>query len=205
MARPGPNLPSVSKLVLKYTTTAAGVTAINVIHVLSGGSAGLDVFNRFVTAWNSVNMAHTTPDVHLTQVDVTRLDNLSATESFVPTGPNFTGTTAGDLVPSLSLLVKFTTGFRGLASQGRLFAPFVAEANNANGKYLDTAYQATQDGWVAFVNSLTTQSIPLQIVSAGRFDADDTQTAPAINHTVTAVAVNPALATIRPRQSRLLG
>jgi len=200
-----PNLPSVSRVVCHYTVAGSGTRAINVFHVLSSGIAALEVFNRFSTAWDQVQMAHTTTAVTLGTIDVTRLDNSSATETFSTTGAKWTGTLTEDFVPALCLLVKYTTGFRGLASVGHTYAPFVAESLNDNGVFPPASLTAVNAAWVAFVNTLTTQTIPLQVVSYGRFDHPTLPDAPATNHTVTAASVQGVLATQRPRQSRLRG
>lgn len=205
MARVPPNLPSVSRVVCHYVGATSGVRAINVFHVLSSGATNLDVFNRFSTAWTQSLMQHTTTDVRMGTIDITKLDNSTATESFSTVGTKFDGTVAGELVPNLCLLLKYTTGFRGLGGQGNTYAPFVAETLNANGRIPAGSVAALQTGWVTFVNTLTTQTIPLQVVSYGRFDHPTLPDAPAVNHTVTAVTLNPVLATQRNRQSRLLG
>lgn len=199
-----PNLPSVSRVVCHYENNA-GSTAINVFHVLSGGAAALDTFNRFTTAWQAGNMAHTIIGVRLSTIDITRLDNSTATESFSTVGVKWDGTATGELIPSAALLLKYSTGFRGLAGHGRSYIPFVAEALSINGQ-IDPAQLATlQANWVTWVNTLTTQTIPLQVVSYGRFDHPTLPDAPATNHTVTAVTLNRILGTQRNRQSRLFG
>lgn len=197
-----PNLPNVSAVVLHYTS-AAGATAVNRMHVLSAGTTNLDVFNRFVTAWPTGFMAHTVTTVSLNRIDITKLDQLSATESFTPIGTDFVGTGTGDFSPSTSMLVKYTTGFRGLASQGRTYAPFVAESVMQSGRLDATFLSGIQAAWVEFINTLSTQTIPMQVVSYGRFDHPTLPDLPATNHTVTAVAVNGVLGTQRNRQSRL--
>jgi len=204
MARPGPNLPNVSAVV-GHWSGPGGVTAISKWHVLSNGIAALEVFNRFSTAWGALQMIHTVTGVRLHTLDVTRLDNQSATESFSTVGVNWDGGQPGEFSPQVALLIKYTTGFRGLASIGHTYAPFVAEAQAENGKVLDASLSAIQGAWVAFVNTLTTQTIPLQVTSYGKFAEDDTLILPATTHTVTAVTVSPILATQRNRQSRLRG
>jgi len=141
----------------------------------------------------------------MSAIDITKLDNSTATETFTPTGAKFTGTQTGDYVPQVALLVKYSTGFRGLASTGNTYAPFVAEALANYGTIDTSASTGIQDAWVTFVNTLTSQTIPLQIVSAGREATGTLPAAPAVNHTVTAAAVDFVLSTIRNRQSRLRG
>lgn len=198
-----PNLPSVSRVVGHYSATGSGVTAVSVWHVLSSGLSALDTFTRFETAFDTNQMAHATTDVRLHTIDITRLDNSSATESFSTTGVKFDGAQPGELLPSTALLVKFSTGFRGLASVGRTFAPFVGESIAENGHVQAVVLATLQTAWTSFVNTLTTQTIPLQVVSYGRFDHPTLPDAPATNHTVTAVSVSSILATQRNRQSRL--
>ena len=199
-----PNLPDVSAVVLHYTATT-GATAVNRMHVLSSWLPSLEVFNRFVIAWPTGFMAHTSTLVTLFQIDITRLDNQTATESFFPTGTDFSGTVVdGEINPAVAILIKYTTGFRGLGSQGRTYAPFIAESVGANGRLATAFHSGISGAWTEFINTLSTQTIPMQVVSYGRFDHPTLPDAPAVNHTVTAVAVNPVLATQRNRQSRLL-
>lgn len=205
MARTPPNLPAVSRIVLHYTDSGSGASAINVLHVLSSGATNLDTFNRFNTAWAADLMAHTSTTVRLHTVDVTKLDNLTATEIFSTTGAKYDGTGSGEPNPAVALLVKLTTGFRGLGGSGRIFPPFVTESVAESGHIISSALPVLSAAWVAFVNTLTTQTIPLQVTSYGRFAEDDTQLAPATTHTVTAASLSPILATQRRRQSRLRG
>jgi len=200
-----PNLPDVSAVVLHYTSTT-GATAVNRMHVLSSGLAALDVFNRFVIAWPTGFMGHTSSLVTLFQIDITRLDNQTATQSFTPAGSDFVGTQPdAEFSPATAMLIKYTTGFRGLGSQGRTYAPMVAEPVMSNGRLLQAFVDNMNIVWTEFINTLTTQTIPMQVVSYGRFDHETLPDAPAVNHTVTAVTVNPVLGTQRNRQSRLFG
>lgn len=204
MALPPPNLPNVSAIIGHWSGTG-GTTAISRWHVLSSGVTGLEVFNRFSTAWTAEMLAGTGTGVRLHTIDVMRLDNASATESFSTVGTKFDGSVAGQYVPALCILVKYTTGFRGLASVGHTFVPFIAEGINENGMLLTAALAPIQAAWVAFVNTLTSQTIPLQVVSYGREATASKPAAPATNHTVTGATVSPVLATQRNRQSRLRG
>ena len=199
MALPPPNLPNVSAVIGHYSATG-GATAINRWHVLSNGVAALEVFNRFTTAWQAAQLAGTAVGVRLHTIDVMRLDNLSATESFSTVGTKWDGSAAGQFMPALAGLVKYTSGFRGLASVGHTYVPFIAEIVNENGAYLPAGLAAIQTAWVTFVNTLSTQSIPLQVVSYGREATATLPAAPASNHTVTGATFSPILATQRNRQ-----
>jgi len=203
MARPGPNLPSISAVVLKYSDSASGATAINRLHVLSGGATALDVFNRFDTAMDGAILAQMPTTARLHTVDITRLDNNTATESFSTVGTKYQGVGTGQCLPQVCVLVSYSTGFRGLASHGRTYAPFVHEELAENGKLTTTGHSVLVTAWTTFVNALTSQTIPLQVVSYGTWTDDDVVIKPATNHTVTAVAVDLVLATQRNRQSRL--
>lgn len=205
MALPPPNLPSVSRVVCHYRDTASGATAISVFHVLSSGATGLDTFTRFSTAVSANQFAYMPLTARLHTIDVTKLDNNTATQSFSTTGVKFDGAQAGQCLPQVTLLAKYTTGFRGLASAGATYAPFVAEDVAANGQVDATILPTVVTAWEDFVNTLTTQTIPLQVVSYGREATPTLPAAPATNHTVTAVTVSPILSTQRNRQSRLRG
>jgi hypothetical protein len=200
-----PNLPSVSRIVGHWSTDVGGANAISVWHVLSNGIAALEVFNRFSTAWDVNQLSVTTAHARLHTLDVTRLDLQSATESFTTVGTEWAGGVVGEYSPATAVLVKYSTGFRGLASVGHTFVPFVAEEAMENGQVLPAALPALATAWVTFVNTLTTQTIPLQVVSYGRADHATLPDAPATNHTVTACTVSGILATQRNRQSRLRG
>jgi len=200
-----PNLPAVSAIVAHYTDANSGATAVNRWHVLSSGIAALEVFNRFTTAWEPGLIAQAPTGVRLHTLSITRLDNQSATETFSTVGTEWDGTATGEMIPNCALLIKFTTGFRGLASVGHTYAPFVAESYNENGHVLPAAISAFAPAWTGFVNTLSTQTIPLQVVSYGRADHPTLPDSPATNHTVTAVAVDPILGSQRNRLSRLRG
>lgn len=204
MALPPPNLPNIS-VVTGHWSATGGATAMSRWHVLSSGVTSLEVFNRFSTAWSANMLAGTGVGVRLHTLDVMRLDNQTATESFSTVGTKFDGSVAGQFVPALCALVKYTTGFRGLASVGHTFIPFIGEGINENGAYLPAGLGPLQTAWIAFVNTLSTQTIPLQVVSYGREASGSLPAAPAVNHTVTACTVSPILATQRNRQSRLRG
>lgn len=205
MALPPPNLPAVSRIVLHYRDTASGAIAVSVMHVLSSGATALDTFNRFSTSWQDNMFAYAPTTARMHTVDVTKLDNSTATESFSTVGVKFDGAQAGQCLPQVTLLVKYSTGFRGLASSGATYAPFVAEDVAANGSVDPTTYPTLVTAWTAFVNTLSTQTIPLQVVSYGREATPTLPAAPATNHTVTAVSISPILSTQRNRQSRLRG
>lgn len=209
MALPPPNLPSVSRVVAHWSGGASGATAINVFHVLSSGATALDVFTRFSTAWTAAMTALSGTGTRVDSLDITKLDNLTATETFSTVGTQWDGSSSPEMSPQVAALIKYTTGFRGLASVGHTYVPFIAEAAQENGRIVAAAFPGFRDGWVAFVNTLSSQTIPLQVVSAGR-EANPShdppiEAAPATNHTVTAVAADIVLSTIRGRQSRLRG
>lgn len=172
-------------------------------HVLSSGATALDVFNRFETAWQANQLAYTPLTIRLHTIDVTKLDNATATESFSTTGTKFDGAQGGQTLLQVAVLVKYSTGFRGLASSGATYAPFVSEDSANNGSVEPTTLGVITTAWTAFVNTLTSQTIPLQVVSYGREATETLPAAPATNHTVTAVSVSPILSTQRNRQSRL--
>jgi hypothetical protein len=197
-------LPNVSQVVGKYTGPG-GMTAESVWYVLSNGIAGLEVFNRFSTAWQALQMGHTSTGVRLTSIKVMRLDGQTATEEFDTVGVKWDGTGTGEPLPQVAMLVRYHTTFRGLASHGRTYAPFVSEAVDTAGHMDQSALDTISPAWVSWVNTLTTQTIPLQIVSAGRDATANKPALPAVNHTVTSVSIDPILATQRNRQSRLRG
>jgi len=203
MPLPPPNLPNISRVVCHYNESASGANAVSVFHVLSAGASALDVFNRFSTAWDAQQMGHAPPTARLHTISITRLDNLTASEAFTTVGIKWDGLAAGECYPAASLLVKYSTGFRGLASIGHTFPPFVSESVNESGRVYAAGAPAITAAWVAFVNTLDTQTIPLQVVSLGRADHPTLPDAPATNHTVTAVTVSPILSGIGNRQSRL--
>jgi hypothetical protein len=200
-----PNLPSISRLVLHYTHAPSGATAVNVLYVQSEGAAALDVFNRFTIAWTPELLAYVAVGTRLHTVGITRLDNQTASQEFSTTGVEWDGTAAGQAGIQVCELIKYSTGFRGLGSRGLTYLPFISEEAMENGRLLVAGLPGQVTAWEAFVNTLTTQAIPLQVVSMGRADHETLPDAPAINHTVTAVAVDPILATQRNRQSRLRG
>jgi len=207
MALPPPNLPLVSAVVLHYSDATTAQFAINRIHLFSGAITSPDLFTRFQTAWDPRQMSATAVGVRLHQVDITILDDHTATQVFTTTGTKFDGVASGQFSPATAAVVRLSTGFRGQASHGRVYIPFISEEVIANGS-LDTAAQTTiQAGWEAFRAAIEGQASPLQVVSYGIEGNPDAvppiATKPALNQQVTSLSVAPVVGTQRRRQGRL--
>jgi hypothetical protein len=95
----------------------------------------------------------------ITDVDITPLDGVTATQTFGTGSPSkWSGSAGGDFTPQNAAVIKLATGVRGRANRGRVFLPFTSEAANGNGLLTSTVANAVGAAWVAFVGSLVALS-----------------------------------------------
>jgi hypothetical protein len=126
-------------------------------------------------------------------IEALKLDGVSASVSKAVAGAKWTGQTTGDLIPSGAMVVTLRSALRGRRTRGRVFVPFVAEANNLNGVLVASNLALAQTAWTNFMGAMTTANAEFVIASyLGSFGT-----------TVTSVTCQPIMATQRRRQSQL--
>lgn len=176
-------------------TAGGGATAINVMHVESDvASTATDVNDEIQAAWEHAMIDPTSSAAHLDRFDITPLDGTSPTQSF-PTGSTgkWVGAGGGDYSPANCYLIKMTTAIRGRSYRGRLFMPFVAEAQSSAGQLDLSNVSACTAAWVAFTNQLVTDGFALVVASYKL----------AVATQVLNIACEPSVATQRKRQTRV--
>jgi len=126
-------------------------------------------------------------------VDITPLDGVHATQTFIPDTPgDWHGGQGGDFAPQVAVMVKFQTANRGRSFRGRLFLPFTAEASIGQGHVTSGDLGATQTAWEDFADALIAVDLHLVVASYKLESAED----------VTTVTVEGETGTQRRRQER---
>jgi hypothetical protein len=106
---------------------------------------------------------------------------------------NWHGTGTQDNVPAQAVIVSLKTGLRSRRARGRVYVPFVTEANNANGFIDGTFRAALESGWDNFRAGMATDNFEWVVASY----------VGSVANTITNVTVSAKLGTQRRRQSRL--
>lgn len=156
----------------------------------SNASAVATNIDASVTAamWHAVSST-----ASVTRLDVTPLDNITATLNFPVTGAKWTGGTGADFVPQVAGLVSLRTSLRGPEHRGRVYLPFIAEADVTNGSFISAEVTAGQAAWSTFVTAVAAAGSTLVVASYVLQTAAN----------VTSALFETQLATQRRRQSRL--
>jgi hypothetical protein len=193
-----PVIPNTYRVALRWSHLGGG-NAVNVIHVRNATGypnqpAVFTCLDAHVTIpmWETVE-----PNTKVTQVDVTPLDGVSATESFFPAAvAKWAGAGIGDPVPAVATLVKLQTAKRGREHRGRVFLPMTSEGVMNNGVIASSALTPCDAAWKAFIIAIGTDAtFPLTWgVASYKLASFE----PIIN-----VAVEALVGTQRRRQERL--
>lgn len=181
-------------------TDPTGQTATNVIHIRANFAdptptlvmGALDSSAR-ADMWDSATLSSA-----ITDVAITPLDGVSATEHFTPATPaHWKGEQSGDFIPQVAVVVKLTTGERGRSHRGRVFVPFTCETVAANGSLGSSVQAAMLTAWENFQGNLEAYTHPCQLDVASYKEANSLL--------VTGFFVEGVLGTQRRRQGRLRG
>lgn len=178
--------------------SSGGQSAVNVIHIRDVGTG-----HTRLDAWNAINasvgplMWQTASDQSaITAVDITPLDGITATETFLTgSGANWTGGGGDDFTPQNAVIIKLTTEKRGRSHRGRVFIPFTSEDRCSDGIVTPAVVATLTTEWGDFANDLAEQAVPFQLVVASYKLATA--------ELVTGVTCESLCATQRRRQSRL--
>jgi hypothetical protein len=136
-------------------------------------------------------------------VDITPLDGTSATQSFTTGGgAAWSGSSGGEMIPQVAVLVKLQTSLRGRSNRGRVFLPMTAETAAGAGFVAGGEDVTITNAWTTFANALPADATtPADLVIASYDRRHAGAGAHATN--VTAITCELALATQRRRQTRL--
>ena len=146
---------------------ANGSDPVNVAHFSAPGKTAAQVYSIIDTAW-AANLIKSTSAVGvISQLDITKLDGSSATQSFVTgSGAKWTGGTAGgDPIPAQCTIVKLATALRGPRYRGRLFLPYLSEAEQSVGNITPATVTTMSAAWVTFANAVATAGAALGVAS----------------------------------------
>jgi hypothetical protein len=203
MPIPLPIINNTNRVALKWTG-AGGQTAVNVIHISSGGAAlnAAGIFAGLAAAvdvgmWDAVSSG-----AFIGEVDITPLDGVSATSSFLTGGGAvWSGSSGGDFVPAAAVLVKLQTALRGRANRGRVFLPMITEALMVDGFVNGGSVAVMQTAWTDFQADLQAQVVPIAQVVAS-YDRRHNGVGAHASF-ITNYVVEGVLGTQRRRQQRL--
>ena len=181
-------------------TDATGQSAVNVMHFRwllgTNDTDGLMTFlNGAVTAnmWLPV-----CSDSVVTDVAITPLDGISATQHYAPTTPaHWTGGNPADFSPATAVIVKLTTPLRGRSHRGRVFLPLISENIISDGRLNSTTAANVTTAWEAFRTHSPVSGEQFGLVIASYKLAS--------GELVGNVLCETVLATQRRRQGRLRG
>lgn len=200
MPTPLPIIANVFRLTTKWTSSAGGL-AENVMHFrhIAGTTAG--VAADFAASITQTMWGPVSAQAWIASYDVIKLDGSAATVSFVggTTGKwqGGGGNTDPEIAPAA--IVKFRTGLRGQSNRGRIYLPFTAEGQLANGVLAGAIVTSTQTAWDNFVAAMAALSTELTVASYDRAHGG----VGATHHVVTSTVVESVLGTQRRRQTRL--
>jgi hypothetical protein len=204
MPIPLPVITNTFRCALTWLETVSGQTAVNVIHIHNVGAVvtAADAFDALQDAVTAAMWDSQVTTAGVNTVDITPLDGVSAATSF-PTGltAQWSGGTAGDFAPATSNLIKLQTGLRGRNRRGRVFLPFLAEAQTTKGSWNLADRSIVAAAWEAFRIALTTDAPVWQFMVASYDRRHAGAGASAVP--VSATVAEPALGTQRRRQGRL--
>jgi hypothetical protein len=164
------------------------------MHFSAPGKTATDVYNALNANVTTAMWDQTLTTIGIQEVDITKLDGSSATQSFA-TGlaAKWSGAQgAQDIIPQVCALVKFTTSLRGRSHRGRIFLPAPGESVCSNGLLNLANQSAMQLDWDTWLTNMTTAGVT-PVVASYKLD-----TAQAI----ISLVVERDLATQRRRQPR---
>lgn len=206
MPTPLPVIANTFRCAFNWTEDDTGQTAVNVMHFHSMGTA-TDVFNAIASAVGSDLWSTTVPGAFVRSISITPLDGTTATSdhptSGAPSTAPWAGSTAGDFVPAVAVLVKLQTGIRGRPNRGRVYLPFTSEGAMSDGKIGGGLLGTLTTGWSDFLADLGDFATPAALGVA----AYDRKHDGAAAHFNAAIAAVPELAvgSQRKRQTRVRG
>ena len=150
---PLPVITNVYRCALNWTNSTNAMVATNVIHVQKAAVTASDVATELDTDATNTMWELQTTDQQVTQIVVTKLDGSSASFPYTPATPaNWTGHGgAGDFVPQVAAIVKCITGKRGRSYRGRIFLPWIAEAQMGDGGLNGTSRATCTAAWREFL------------------------------------------------------
>jgi hypothetical protein len=188
-----PTISNIYRVAANWKESGTGQTAENVIHVYGAGTTALGMADVVASAWQPGQGEAAVETAAIVSFTVTPLDGISASYTKPVTGGTYSGNVSGDWVPQVAAVVSLRTAKRGRSYRGRVYIPFIGEAQISNGS-LSSGYVADLlDAWTAFQTALETSDFYLAVASYKLAEATR----------VTNVIVEAAMGTQRRRQERV--
>jgi len=154
---------------LQWVNSAGAAVAANVIHLRRSSATAAQAFaeldnNATSNMWTALSSNNAVRDI-----TVTPLDGVSPSQTFLTNSDGRWASTAGvQGIPQSAAVVKLTTGHRGRRYRGRLFLPYVAESQQADGALSPGTVVAMQDAWNTFLSAIDTDTWAVVIASYGK-------------------------------------
>ena len=187
-----PVIANTFRVAIGWVDGTTGQIATNVIHIEDPGGNAPAVATMVDNAINHNMLAAVSDHAHINEYTVTPLDGVSGTIVQTPSGIN-TGGGGSTSSPASSAVVTVRTAKRGRSFRGRVFLPFIDEAQIADGLLTGGVELTTATGFATFLASISGAGGTWVIASYKLATATP----------VTSVAVLRALGTQRRRQTRV--
>lgn len=203
MTIPLPVITGAYRVALKWVNTSQ--TAVNVIHIFEPGGGGASPTAIFTCLDTHVTagMWGTCAGGAVTEVDITPLDGVSATASFNTASPSkWSGGTDTDFTPAAAALIKLQTGLRGRDNRGRIYLPWLSEAQVTKGVLNGTTASDRTANWTTFASAIAADGTTPCHLAVASYDRAHAGAGAHITSIVT-LAMEGAIATQRRRQGRL--
>jgi len=153
---PLPIITDTYRVALNYTNTVNGLIAANVMHFKKSGGTSADLATKLNSHATNTMFELLPTTCSVTSIVITPLDGSSASYPYTPATPaNWTGHGgAGDFSPQVAAIVKLLTGKRGRSYRGRVYLPWIAEAQSGGGGLNGTSKNTTTSAWTAFLAAM---------------------------------------------------
>jgi hypothetical protein len=197
---PLPVIADVFRLTAKWTSSAGGLGE-NVMHFKQTAATAIDISTDFAASITQTMWGPVSAQAWMYEYDIIKLDGSSSTVTF-PGGVSGKWQGGGgntDPVVAPAGLVKQQTGLRGQANRGRIYLPFVAEGQQANGALAGAIVTSTQTAWDTFLTAMTAAASLPVVASYDRINGG----AGAHSTIIVKYVVEGILGTQRRRQTRL--
>lgn len=185
-----PTITNVSRVTFKWGPTES----YNVMHFKQDSIDPAGLFGAFDANFTANQWACLGTSQKIQEVDITPLDGVGLTESFVP--PNtakWNGVQTGDIAPAVAGVVSLRTALRGRPYRGRIFLGPCTEGSGNQGIMTGSIATAVANAWTSVASALASDGV-FHVVASYLKEA----AYPVLNY-----LVRNAFGTMRPRQSRL--
>lgn len=191
---PLPVIADAYRVAFDWTNSVTTDTATNVMHFHAPGKTSTDVYTALDTNVTTAMWCCVSDLASIAEVSITPLDGSGITVNAFTGSPGrwVGGGGSGDFTPAVCSLVKLLTAQRGRSYRGRVFLPWVAENDTANGTLTGSAVTAGTAAWATWLAAMA---------GAGVFPGVASYTLASVEPIIN-ILVEPRVATQRRRQVR---